>query len=236
MIFEYPSEEEWIEISNTFPIKIELIDFEKTPYRNGSIRRTFIDIDISYLKYHLYNRLVDVKVSFIILKFLFLKGIPDEDWFISPGKNGVSVSYFPHFQNHHFKIKNQFDFYTDIFYYKLFTAFDSFGHIINLFYDLNIKEKSVTFCKAIQNLKGKNIVLYKNLNRIISDKSYKKAKNIRNEITHRYLPHHITSGIKRTERSLSKGIGDYTTSKNIIENVDNILDIFLLTLRYFKEG
>ena len=55
-----------------------------------------------------------------MLMFYHRKGIPDDPWFISPGKEGQSVQYLPNFEEKHFWYKSQFDYYADYSTTKLF--------------------------------------------------------------------------------------------------------------------
>ena len=104
----------------------------------------------------LHYRLMDVAKSYALLSCFFEKGIPDEEWHISPGKSGASIEYFPHFEPMHFEIKDWFDYFSDTFYYKFFSALDMAGHLLNVQHDLGIKQQKVSFHRAVNQLRHKN--------------------------------------------------------------------------------
>ena len=76
--------------------------------------------------------MTDVATSYVLTMFYYGKGIPDKRWYISPGRNGASIQYYPDFADVHFQIKAWFDFYSDVLYYKLFSAWDLMGHVLNV--------------------------------------------------------------------------------------------------------
>ena len=102
-------------------------------------------------------------------------------------------------------------------------------------YALNIEKP--TFVEAIKKLEKVNQNIYNKLSTVIEDPLFNKSKKIRNDITHNYLPHNISSGINLvSENKLTFGIGDYIPSKEIKENATNSLDLFCNTIKYFVEN
>lgn len=98
------------------------------------------------------QRLGGVARSYILMMYYYGKGIPDKRPYVSPSKDGHSVQYYPDFtERQHFHIKGWFDFYSDTFYYKLFSAWALIGHMINVAYGLGIKKAD--FSKAVEALK-----------------------------------------------------------------------------------
>ncbi|GAJ21734.1 unnamed protein product, partial [marine sediment metagenome] len=166
--------------------------------------------------------------------YYFEKGIPDDEWFISPGKQGESVQYYPHFDKKHFLIKSEFDYYADVFYYKIFSAWDTIGHLLNILYKLKIKR--VGFKSAIAKLKSANPNLFKSLKAIVDDPDFQKANKLRDDITHNYLPSTVDSGIdKPSERKVTFGVGKYTKSAEFYQNVRASLHLFVKTLECIKQ-
>jgi len=103
---------------------------------------------------------MDVAKSYTLLTCFFEKGIPDEEWHISPSKSGASIEYFPHFEPMHFEIKDWFDYYSDTFYYKLFSALDMVGHLLNVRHELGIEQQQVSFRRAVNQLPDRDNSLY----------------------------------------------------------------------------
>ncbi len=60
---------------------------------------------------------------------------------------------FSNFQDEHYFIKDWFNYYTDVFYYKLFSSLDMIGHWLNARYSLGLKLEQVSFDKALKKLK-----------------------------------------------------------------------------------
>ena len=102
--------------------------------------------------------------------FHFTKGVPDDEWFISPGKNGESIQYYPHFEEKDHFTKAQFDYYADIFYYKLFSAWDTVGHVLNVLYELEIDK--ATFNEAVKKLKAVKPDLHAKLKPIVDSEKF----------------------------------------------------------------
>lgn len=235
MFFEYPSRDDWEKLVKTLPLeklRINLSDFEK----RGNSPNHFVDsIEIDTWTMHLSHRLADICKSYVMLMYYYNKGIPDDEWYISPGRKGESIQYFPHFEKEHFYAKDQFDYYADMFYYKIFSAWDTIGHVLNVLDDLGIKEKNVSFNLAVKKLEEKNLNLYNNLKELKGDPNFKEAKRLRHDITHNYLPGSVGSGIKRpSNNTITYGVGSYTPSKKIKDNVIKAIGLLVKTLDYIK--
>ncbi len=76
-----------------------------------------------------------------MLMFYYNLGIPDKSWDIKEGENGESGRYFSDFEDRHFQILEQFAFYTDVFYYKLFSALDTVGQMLVTAYHVELRTK-----------------------------------------------------------------------------------------------
>ncbi|PMB53706.1 hypothetical protein CEN39_03015 [Fischerella thermalis CCMEE 5201] len=248
MIFEFPSEDNWRRISCTFPFEKLSIPINSFNQYSGEINNLehiehiCTDIELNELTEHLQSRLRDVYISYVMLCFYFDKGIPDGQWFISPGMNGESVQYFPHFTEYDFHVKNLFDFYADTFYYKLFSVVDTIGHILNIVHNLEIQEPNLK--NVMKELKKKNPDIYKKLMEFKEEPAFKDASKYRNEITHNFLPG-VVSGIitsfsdvnaLEVEKNLTSiGVGKYVPSATIRQNVVDVLYVFVEILDYLKK-
>src|SRR5437588_12145081 len=101
MFFEFPTKEEWRELEGSYPFeKLEVSEdhFEYTAYPQDSIERFSAVPEIITWTVHLQNRLIQTRWSYVLLMFHFSKGIPDDEWFISPSKEGQSIEYYTHFE------------------------------------------------------------------------------------------------------------------------------------------
>lgn len=234
MLLKYPDKTDLERIAKTFDFQRLNIHVEDFHAKGNSIDVFFQKIELEMWVHHLQNRIHDVWKSYVFLAYYFEMGIPDDEWFISPGKQGESVQYYPHFEKKHFQIKSEFDYYVDTFYYKIFSAWDTIGHLLNILYGLKMKKPSLL--AAIDKLKSANSCLYGELRAITRDSDFKRAKELRNDITHNYPPSTIDSGIKReSEHKISFGVGSYTPSKDFYENILISLDLLAKTLDCVKQ-
>ena len=236
MFFEFPTKEEWRKLEESYPFeKLEVSEdqFQYTAYPQGSIERFSALPEILTWTVHLQNRLIQTRWSYVLLMFHFNKGIPDDEWFISPGKKGQSIEYYPYFEKKDHLVKAQFDYYADIFYYKLFSAWDTLGHLLNVTYELGIERAS--FYKAVEKLKTVKPALYTKLKDIMDSPDFEKMREFRHNITHNHLPGHIGSSVRRVSKNhVTFGGGSYTPSAQIKDNVIISLDLFSQTLEAIK--
>lgn len=205
--FEFPTRIDWKRIYNSSPFKglCSLISqLENSGFGTGNNVQEFpAGMELLGYLYEVKQRLGDVTISYIFMMYYYEKGIPDKCWYISPSKDGHSVQYFPDFAEKHFHIKGWFDFYSDTFYYKLFSAWDSVGHMINVAYGLSVKK--VSFSTAVKALNNRrNEILYKRLKELQNSTGFVKAKEIRNDIAHNYLPNTPRIRIYRGDVSKSE--------------------------------
>lgn len=234
MLFEYPSESDWERIARTFPCRKLDISLDDFGGETDSIKKLLDYQELQAWAIHLQNRLIDVFKSYVFLMYYYEKGIPDTEWYISPGKKGQSIQYFPHFEVRHFLIKDQFDFYADIFYYKIFSAWDTIGHLLKTLFELKDLSKP-TFKSVVNQLEQKKPDLYRDLKLIINNPDFKQANEIRNNVTHNFLPGHQDSGIaKSSKNKITLGVGKYTPSTTIKSNVAKALELFEKTLEHVK--
>jgi hypothetical protein len=237
VFFEFPTKEEWRELENSYPFeKLEISgdDFKNMTHPQGSIEKFYSNAEITTWTVHLQNRLIQTRWSYVLLMFHYKKGIPDEEWFKSPGKNNVSIEYYPNFKEKDHFVKAQFDYYADIFYYKLYSAWDTLGHLLNAMYDLEIE--LVTFNKAVKKLKMSKSDLYDKLKNITDSPDFAKMREFRHNITHNHLPGHIGSSVRKVSKNMiTFGGGSYTPSAHIKDNVICSINLFAETLLAIKE-
>ncbi len=183
---------------------------------------------------HLKNRMYQTCWSWVQLNYLFNKEIPDEEWHISPGRNGESVEFLPNFEKRHYLIKAQFNYFADIFYYKLFSAWDNLGHILNNMYELKIERAN--FYEAVKTLKDVKSDLHDNLNNLIESDDFKKMRKYRHSSTHNELIGLINSGFtKVSENHYTAGFQEYVTSSQIKDNADKSLNLITQAIKFIKE-
>lgn len=218
MTFEFPTKDDWKRIESSFPIRQCNLEESKFKITGESLEDIKRRSDLSEWFLHIQNRFFEVLESYIMLTFYYEKGIPDDEWWISPGKRGESVQYFPHFEERHHLTKADFDYYADVFYYKIFTLWHTIGHLLNVYYDLKITRPNLY--KAINTLNQKRPSLYDDLKLITDDPAFKKASELRNNIAHNHRPNSISESVTTTAvNQVTLGVGNYVTSKEIYSNV-----------------
>lgn len=240
MIFDVPTKKEGKIFLDAYPFDesiISLDNFSYTIHPEGSIETLYAGNQIQTWQVHLANRMYQTRWSWVMLNHLFSKGIPDEEWYISPGKNGSSIEYFPHFDENHHLIKAQFDYFSDIFYYKLFSALDTLGHILNEMYGLDVRK--VDFHKAVEALKDVRPTLYSNLNNLKESEEFKKMKEFRHSSTHNELVGNISSGMAKFSGAgvsgITFGVGDYIPSSQVKDNADKSLTLLTQAIEFIRE-
>lgn len=240
MIFDVPTKEEYKNLLDSYPFDESVISsdsFNYTIHPENSIELLYASNQIQTWQIHLANRMYQTRWSWVLLNHLFNKGIPDDEWYISPGKSGSSVEYFPHFEKNHHIIKAQFDYFSDVFYYKLFSAWDNLGHILDNMYGLEIKK--VDFHKAVEALKDVKSTLHSNLNSLMESEDFKNMKEFRHSSTHNELLGNVGSGMakfsNKTASGITFGVGNYTTSLQIKNNADKSLILLTQAIEFIKE-
>ncbi len=236
MFFEYPTEQDCKEIEKTYPFNNLFMATQALSDSwpsDGSIESFEANIEVYDWSQHLNARLRHTCISYVMLMFYYGKGIPDDPWFISPGKEGQSVQYLPKFEERHFWYKSQFDYYADVFYYKAFSAWDTLGHLLNVAYSLEVKKASFSSVhKHLAPLKPK---LYDKLKaKVVDNSDFKEARDFRHNITHNFLPGKVGSTITKATyaggRSVSYGVGSYTPVSRIADNAVKTLDLLAATM------
>ena len=198
MLLEFPTEEEWRTLSLAYPYKkLEVSEelFTFSVHSKGSFERSTAMLQIIFWVVHLQNRIAQTTWSHRLLMYFFNKGIPDNEWAISPGTRGQSVEYYPHFDDRADDIKMMFDYYADIFYYKLFSAWDNLGHLLNIQHHIEMKRP--TFSAAVKHLEKVEHPLGLTLQAISNSADFVTMRRLRNDITHMNFPATSALGSKK---------------------------------------
>lgn len=167
----------------------------------------------------LANRLLSLDRNFGYAMFYYYKGIPDDEWFIAPGKQGQSIQYYPHFEEKHYSNFYNFTYFVDVFFLQSFTIYETIGHLMFKLFGFEINEDNprdqISFNNAIFKLKEINPTLYKDLNQVKYSDDFKFGLRMRNDIAHNHPPYRINSGISKSNGVVTLGIGEYTTTSEI---------------------
>jgi hypothetical protein len=187
--------------------------------KEGNLIQNLLNWDMEHWENLLKNRLISITNNFAYAMFYYEKGIPDKVWYVSPGLEGQSVQYFPHFTDEHYSNLYNFSYFVDIFFLKSFTVFETIGHLIFKLYNIKVDKDEwkdqISFQNAVYKLRKVNFELHKDLLRIKSSNQFKKGIKMRNDIAHNHPPYEVSSGVTISENKYSFGVGEYTTSEEI---------------------
>lgn len=206
--------------NNVNKFELSLSDFEDGYY----------NIQMQYWLKEFNNRAFDLIVNYTLLKYYYDAGIPDEEWYKSPGENGKSVEYFPHFKREHYGILYWFGFYVDSYYTRFEGLIDTVYHIINVKYRLDIEPSLGFKGNVLKKLEKKDKALFEYLNSLPDNPVYRQINEFRNNIVHNYRPNQIDSGFTRTinpdgSKIITMSVGNYTTSTEFLNNIKDSLDL-----------
>jgi hypothetical protein len=192
----------------------------------------FRQMEINDWILHLSNRMIQARDSYHLMMFYFERGIPDAHPWISPGKNGDSITYFPDFSDDDHITKARFDFYADTYFSKLASSWDTIGHLLNVIHQLNLKSKVIDFKSAVKKLNKSASSLGKELDGLLSGQEFETFNNTRNDVTHNFLPGMFGGIVQRTDgdKLISIGVGQYVKSDEIVKAARDALRIFNKTL------
>ena len=237
--FELLEQEEWNQYLSEEKIDSIIIDesiFDK--YSDRIMMHPIIMEEI----FELNNKVGSIKVSYALCRHYYDKGIPDKPYFISPGKEGQSVQYFPNFKSEHWMRLYWFNHFADSVYMKLFSVWDSVTEILDTFYDLGIDKNMRFKFKVMDALKQKDNAIWLFLKHDVLDSElYQKAEKYRNLFAHYNGPSTVSNSytvqkskevefpevqedgslkmIKKKATVLSYGVGDYTYVEDIVNNI-----------------
>lgn len=223
----YPNEEEWNEIFNNSPFVG--FNFSSSSFANKNLDE--IDIfDSPIINSYgllLIQRFRTLVESYILLSFYYQLGIPDEN----EKRNNNDI--FKDFESHHFGNKEKFDYYTDIFYFKVFSCWEVIGHILNIQYDL--KMKKIEFKKVVRHLKTKDNDMFLKLFEIINNNEFINANFYRNQITHNYSPNMpgLVRCIDKNGASIEY-VQKYYSSRVVYDNINSVLELLKRSIEVIK--
>lgn len=188
------------------------------------------NLELDYLIREFNNKRFSLIINYSLAKKYLEKGIPDNPYYQSPGKNGAGVSYFPLFQDEHYANHYWYGFYIEAFYFRFEGLVDSIYHIINSRLNLNTPEGTGFQNKILKKVKVIDPSLALTLENFKLDDDYKKAKGIRNDITHNFSPNKLSSGVKINNKIglISVGVPDYMSVLEVQTNIDNIIHLLAI--------
>ncbi len=230
-LITFPSKLEWTTIMDEFPSIRQIAIKTKLSLDESSITNLGDAMtkpnDFSNWQTRLVNKLGKLRFSYVLLIY-YSKGLPDENWVIHDDTG--ETNFFPDFKNSDYYKKFMFDFYTESFYYHYFSTVDIIPYLLNIFYDLNVKEdfkfSKEVYSKIFDKELKKGIDIFHTNTRV--------ARNGRNALTHRFPFNEIDIRSKKIGRTIYGGINEYTTSVVTIKQIQEIVNALEKLLRLIE--
>lgn len=142
------------------------------------------------------NKVGSLIITYALCRHYFDKGIPDDPWYISPGNEGQSIQYMPLFKNEHWMRRYWFNFFSDTFYLKISSVWDSIIEILNHFYGLDYPSDLRLRSQVLKWLKQNSRDIVSVFNEIMSDQRYIDAQAYRILAAHGTSPSTVTDTIQ----------------------------------------
>jgi len=230
-----PSQEVFDSIIQKVPLNRfnYLIVETSNKYSIFDMDRFACDQEYSYWHKAFNNKINKIRYSFAYLNYYYDMGIPDKEWFVSPGLDGSSIQYFPHCDKIHHENKFLFSYYYENLYSYFFSSYDIIFHLLNSILNLELESKKLGTMynsKVLELLKERYNSVFSIIFEFKNEVSFMTAKKYRNDIIHNKPPYEIGHGITRfnekTKKGFQLGVGDYTPSDVILENIKVLLLCF----------
>lgn len=189
------------------------------------------------------NKIGDLRISYALCKHYYDKDIPDNPWYISPGKNGQSIQYLPDFEDEHWMRLYWFNHFSENLYLKYFSVWDGIIEILNIFYGINEQIQDYRFrMNVMKRLKDTEKKVYDFLDDILKNEIYKEANQYRTDFVHGFAPSTVTNCfrleenkimefpeykdgkvdyVKKKYTRLSCTAGEYTLTTKVMNNAEN---------------
>lgn len=155
---------------------------------------------VNYIRQH-NNKVGTLKVSYALCRHYFDKGIPDEPWYISPGRNGESVQYMPEFKSEDWLKRYWFSYFAEAVYFKLFSIWDSVVGFINEYYQMGHVEDYRFRSNVMKSLNSQRKDIKDFMSDILNEQIYSDANMYRTKIVHGSTPTDVSSGININRNS-----------------------------------
>lgn len=223
---------------NENPIDFEGLEKPIFKIEFNDIQAITQNIHIQHLERVFLNKTNLLHLNFSWAMFYYERGIPDEEWYKSPGDGGQSIEYFSKFSKDiHWENYYNYSYFTTYFFHEAFSALELLGHILNEIFRLNLQDRAINFNTSLNKIKNENEKLYMEIENIKSKSNYKELVDIRHNMVHNTSPIIISSGVKKSNNTTWFGTGEYTTSSIIKEKMKDFLQMIndIIHAIYFYE-
>lgn len=154
----------------------------------------------------LAQRLRELNFSYIMASYYYQNGIQDEPYY-----DKERDKFFPQFtEERHWSNKEGFEYYSEVFLFKSFSALDTIAHILSINYGLN--RTMISFNKnLVKKLHQIDPQKFERLIGIVESNIFNQIRTFRNNATHNVSPGQVDSGISTDQNGMNiLSIGSYT--------------------------
>lgn len=242
----FPNDQHYGEVQARHPLpQLDLVEKRALDQFTTGTLPPFAGLTIQEWWIHLSNRMIHARQAYHLMLYYFELGIPDDRPFISPGRDGASVEYFPDFTDDDFSKKAWFDFYSDVFGYKLLSAWDSIGQLFAEVQAITVKRPA--FHSVALALKEHGVEVGEQFLSLWDRNDFKHFREMRDAATHRFLPGTFGGSNVRDEKpgkidlsdgrrvlslaSFSMGVGRYARGRDRVSIANGALVAFNDTLK-----
>ena len=153
------------------------------------------------------NKVGNLHITYALCMHYFDKGIPDDPWYISPGKNGTSIQYYPEFEEKHYMRLFWFGYFADAYYLRIQAIWDSIVEILNHYYGLDYEADLRLRSKVLKWLKDNKSEISNEFQAIMNEAIYKEAQEYRTKAAHGTSPSMIQN-IMKIEKNVETEVPD----------------------------
>lgn len=143
------------------------------------------------------NKVGSLVITYALCRHYFDKGIPDDPWYVSRGSNGQSIQYMPLFEEEHWMRRYWFNYFSDTYYLKISSVWDSIIEIINHYYSLDYPSDLRLRNNVLKWLKSNCSNLHEIFNKIMTEPVYVDAQKYRTLAAHGTSAGTVTNSMKK---------------------------------------
>lgn len=244
--FEVPTQDEWDKYLGT-DIFDDLRLSEGTLGETSNILQSIAHPRLHEIIQEHNNKVGSLNVTYAFCRHYYDEGIPDDPWFISPGRKGQSIEYFPRFNEEHWMRKYWFNYFSDTYYLKISAVWDSVIEIINEYYGYAFVQDLRFRNNVFKKLKTDNPALLDVFNKIQSNQLYMDAQKYRTAAAHGTSAGEVTNTVStkhdvmtqvpevkdgklsyktvKAKKIVAVGVGEYTDTGTIMTNMEEYVKI-----------
>lgn len=164
------------------------------------------------------NKVGSLVITYALCRHYFDKGIPDDPWYISPGSEGQSIQYMPLFKDEHWMRRYWFNYFSDTYYLKISSVWDSIIELINHFYSLDFPSDLRLRNNVLKWLKTNCSNLHDIFSKIMTEPVYVEAQKYRTSAAHGTSAGTVTNAVKTQKDVWTEVLATDESGKPILDS------------------